>query len=302
MLALAAAVCLAAGSADAAAPPASDLLLWPSGAPGARGTAPADIPLLTPYPAKEATATGAAMVICPGGGYGGLAQHEGRDYALWLNELGIHAFVLRYRLGTAGYRHPVMLHDVSRAVRLVRFNAAAWGISADKIGLMGSSAGGHLASTLLTHFDEGVASAPDRVDRSSSRPDLGVLCYPVITMGEFTHAGSRRNLLGDNPDPSLLRELSNELQVSERTPPTFLFHTVEDAAVPVRNSLEFAAALARSKVPFALHVYPKGVHGIGLGTRMWDPAGRHPWVAECARWLAEHRFTSTPPGPPSASR
>ena len=270
--------------------PREPLSLWPGGAPGALGKEDKDIPTLTPYFANRDRATGASIVICPGGGYGGLAPHEGRDYAMWLNELGVTAFVLKYRLGSGGYRHPVMLGDAARAVRTVRANAAEWKLDPKRVGIMGSSAGGHLASTLLTHFDAGDPNASDRADRQSSRPDLGILCYPVITMGEKTHAGSKRNLLGDSPSPDLVRLLSNELQVTKDTPPTFLFHTVEDKAVVVDNSLDFAAALARSGVPFALHVYPKGPHGIGLGTREWDPAARHPWTTQCALWLREQGF------------
>lgn len=270
--------------------PRDEFPLWPNGAPGALGTAPQDIPTLTPYFANPDRATGAAIVVLPGGGYGGLAPHEGRDYALWLNEIGVSAFVLKYRLGSAGYRHPVELGDAARALRLVRARAAEWKLDPKRVGIMGSSAGGHLASTLLTHYDAGDANAADPIDRQSSRPDLGILCYPVITMGEKTHQGSKRNLLGDNPSPELVKLLSNELQVTRDTPPTFLFHTAEDAAVPVENSLDFAAALAKNKVPFSLHVYPKGPHGIGLGTRNWDPASRHPWVGECALWLKERGF------------
>jgi acetyl esterase/lipase len=270
--------------------PRDEFPLWPNGAPGALGTAPQDIPTLTPYFANPDRATGAAIVVLPGGGYGGLAPHEGRDYALWLNEIGVSAFVLKYRLGSAGYRHPVELGDAARALRLVRAPAAEWKLDPKRVGIMGSSAGGHLASTLLTHYDAGDANAADPIDRQSSRPDLGILCYPVITMGEKTHQGSKRNLLGDNPSPELVKLLSNELQVTRDTPPTFLFHTAEDAAVPVENSLDFAAALAKNKVPFSLHIYPKGPHGIGLGTRNWDPASRHPWVGECALWLKERGF------------
>lgn len=270
--------------------PRDEFPLWPNGAPGALGSEPKDIPTLTPYFANPAKATGAAVVVLPGGGYAGLAPHEGRDYAMWLNEIGVTAFVLKYRLGSGGYRHPIELGDAARAIRLVRHRAAEWKLDPKRVGIMGSSAGGHLASTVLTHFDAGDASAADPIDRQSSRPDLGILCYPVITMGEKTHQGSKRNLLGDNPSPELVKLLSNELQVTKDTPPTFLFHTVEDPAVPVENSLDFAAALAKHRVPFALHVYPKGPHGIGLGTRHWDPAGRHPWVNECALWLKERGF------------
>jgi acetyl esterase/lipase len=264
--------------------------LWAQGAPAALGTAEKDIPTLTPFFANPDTATGAAVVVLPGGGYGGLAPHEGRDYAMWLNELGVSAFVLKYRLGSGGYRHPVMLNDAARAVRYVRSKAGEWKIDPNRVGIMGSSAGGHLASTALTHFDAGDPNAADPIDRQSSRPDLGILCYPVITMGEKTHQGSKRNLLGENPAPELVQLLSNELQVTKDTPPTFIFHTVEDTAVVVDNALMFAAALTRNKVPFALHVYPKGPHGIGLGTRNWDPAARHPWVGQCARWLKDQGF------------
>lgn len=284
------ALLMSAASAQQPQLPREPFPLWPEGAPGALGKDAKDIPTLDPYFAAAERASGAAMVVCPGGGYGALAPHEGRDYALWLNELGISAFVLKYRLGSNGYRHPVMLQDAARAVRLVRSKAADWKLDPKRVGIVGSSAGGHLASTLLTHFDRGDASAADPVDRESSRPDLGVLCYPVITMGEKTHAGSRRNLLGDNPAPELVRLLSNELEVTKETPPTFLFHTAEDKAVPVENSILFAAALARQGVPFSLHIYPKGAHGIGLGSRSWDPASRHPWTTECALWLKDQGF------------
>ncbi|RME95591.1 MAG: alpha/beta hydrolase [Verrucomicrobia bacterium] len=276
---------LAACLPAAAAGPQSPILLWPQGAPGALGDRPEDRPTLTPYLPKPARATGAAIVVCPGGGYGALAPHEGHDYALWLNRQGIAAFVLKYRLGSHGYRHPAMLQDAARAVRLVRHRAAEWHVDPHRIGIMGSSAGGHLASTLLTHFDDGDPQAADPIDRESSRPDLGILCYAVITMGEHTHAGSRRNLLGPDPSPGLIRELSNERQVTSRTPPCFLWHTWEDPVVDVENTLDFACALRRAGVPFALHIYPKGGHGIGLGDK--PPfAHPHPWVAELRRWLA----------------
>jgi acetyl esterase/lipase len=262
--------------------------LWPDGAPGALGAAEKDIPTLTPWLPDPANATGAAVVICPGGGYAGLANHEGADYARFLNEQGIAAFVLKYRLGSAGYRHPVMLNDAARAVRTVRARAAEWKINPERVGIMGSSAGGHLASTLLTHFDAGQPAAADPVERQSSRPDFGILCYPVITMGEFTHQGSRNNLLGPNPAPDLVKLLSNELQVTPRTPPCFLWHTWEDKAVPVENSLQFAEALRKAGVPFAFHLYQKGPHGMGLGSRDWDPAKRHPWTANLVFWLKEN--------------
>lgn len=274
------------------AQPTDSFPLWPEGAPG-KGTDAKDIPTLTPYPAKEPN--GAAMVICPGGGYGGLADHEGKDYALFLNDHGITCFVLKYRLGSAGYRHPIMLQDVSRALRLVRAKAGEWKLDSHRVGVMGSSAGGHLASTLLTHFDAGKTDAKDPIDRESSRPDLGILCYPVITMGPLTHGGSKNNLLGKDPSPELVAELSNELRVTKETPPCFLFHTSADAAVPVENSLLFASALRKAGVPFALHIYENGQHGMGLGFRpyaKYEPgAGKlHPWTDNCIFWLKEHGF------------
>ena len=154
-------------------------------------------------------------------------------------------------------------------------------------------AGGHLAATALTHFDPGNADAADPIERVSSRPDLGVLCYPVISMGQFTHQGSKKNLLGQGPSPDLVRELSNELQVTKETPPCFIWHTFEDTAVPVENSLQFAAALRRAGVPFDLHIYQKGVHGLGLGSHDYDPAKWHPWTQDCIFWLKAQGFVKS---------
>ncbi|MCP5522387.1 MAG: alpha/beta hydrolase [Verrucomicrobiales bacterium] len=284
---------LCSGLAEDSATP-EPLLLWPDGAPGALGDQDQDKPTLTPYLADPATATGAAMLVCPGGGYGGLASHEGYDYALWLNAQGISAFVLKYRLGPAGYRHPAMLNDAARGMRLIRHHAAEWHVDPHRIGVMGSSAGGHLASTLVTHHDAGDADAADPVERESSRPDLGILCYAVISMGEHTHAGSRRNLLGDDPPAELLRLLSNELQVNSQTPPCFLWHTADDPVVDVENSLDFAAALRRAGVPFALHVFQHGRHGLGLGAKppFENP---HPWVADLRYWLGVQGFLQARP-------
>jgi acetyl esterase/lipase len=260
--------------------------LWSDGAPGALGNSDKDIPTLTVFLPDPEKATGAAFVICPGGGYGGLASsYEGDHYARFLNEQGIAGFVLKYRLGSSGYRHPVMLQDALRAVRLVRFRALGWKLDPKRVGIMGSSAGGHLASTLLTHFDAGIPDANDLVERESSRPDLGILCYPVITMGEFTHQGSKNNLLGKDPSPELVRDLSNELRVTKETPPCFIWHTYEDKAVPVENSLQFAGALRKAGVPFDLHVYQKGAHGLGLGSHDYDAAKWHPWTRDCIFWL-----------------
>jgi acetyl esterase/lipase len=265
------------------------LPLWPDGAPGALGGTTNDIPTLTPYLPDPANATGAAMVICPGGGYAHLASHEGKDYALWLNQHGIAGFVLKYRLGSDGYRHPAMLQDAARAVRLVRARATDWKIDPHRVGIMGSSAGGHLASTLLTHFDSGKSDAGDAVERQSSRPDLGILCYPVISLGEYTHRGSKANLLGTNPPPELVKLLSNELQVTTNTPPCFLWCTYEDKTVPMENSLNFAQALRKNQVPFDLHIYQKGRHGLGLADK--PPfANPHPWAADCLFWLQQQGF------------
>jgi acetyl esterase/lipase len=263
--------------------------LWPDGAPGALGNTTNDIPTLTPYLPGATNATGAALVICPGGGYCMLAPYEGNDYALWLNQHGVTCFVLEYRLGSHGYRHPAMLQDAARAVRLVRAKAADWKIDVKRVGIMGSSAGGHLASTLLTHFDSGNTNSNDPVERQSSRPDIGILCYPVITMGEYAHQGSKKNLLGTNPPPELVKLLSNELQVTTNTPPCFIWTTFEDKTVPMENSLLFAEGLRKNHVPFDLHVYQKGKHGMGLADK--PPfAHPHPWAGDCLFWLKAQNF------------
>jgi acetyl esterase/lipase len=271
--------------------------LWPDGAPGALGTKTNDIPTLTPYLPDATNATSltrqsnatavAAMVICPGGAYGHLAPHEGNDYALWLNQHGATCFVLKYRLGSSGYHYPAEFQDVARAMRWVRAHAADYQIDPHRIGIMGSSAGGHLASTLMTHFDPGDTNSPDPVERQSSRPDIGILCYPVITMGEFTHKGSHDMLLGTNPPPELVKLLSNELQVTTNTPPCFIWQTFEDKTVPVENSMMFAAALRKNHVPFDLHIYQKGGHGMGLGDRKPPFAHPHPWAGDCLFWLKQ---------------
>lgn len=260
--------------------------LWPAGSvPGARGTAEHDIPTLTVYAAAKGSGPKPAMVILPGGGYGALASHEGRDYAQFLNREGVHGFVLKYRLGSHGYRHPSMLQDAARAVRWVRAHAAEWGVDPARVGIMGSSAGGHLASTLLTHHDAGDPKAPDPVDRLSSRPDLGVLCYAVISMGPFSHAGSRRNLLGDQPPGELIEDLSNENRVNATTPPVFLWSLRDDAAVPIENSMAFATACRKARVPFELHLYDGKPHGIGLGAKPPGFENPHPWTQDLLAWL-----------------
>ena len=269
----------------------SAIPLWPNGAPGALGTSSNDIPTLTPYLADPTNATGAAMVICPGGGYEHLSAREGNDYALWLNQYGVTCFVLKYRLGTSGYHHPAMLQDASRAVRIVRARAEEWKIDPKRVGIMGSSAGGHLAATLMTHFDLGNTNAEDVIERQSSRPDIGVLCYPVITMGLYAHRGSKIALLGTNATPELVQLLSAELQVTHATPPCFLFTTYEDRTVPMENTLMFAAALRKNDVPFALNVYQKGGHGLGLADKppFLHP---HPWTADCLFWLKVQKFVN----------
>ncbi|MFO1477399.1 MAG: alpha/beta hydrolase [Verrucomicrobiota bacterium] len=287
-------VCLAllGGLLSAPAQSTNSFPLWPDGAPGALGKADADVPTLTPYFPAPGKATGAAMVICPGGGYGFLAPHEGEGYARWLAAHGVTAFVLKYRLAPA-YHHPAMIQDASRAIRTVRARAAEWNLDPHRIGIMGSSAGGHLASTAVTHFDSGNPGATDPVERVSSRPDVGILCYAVITMGPFTHEGSRRNLIGTNAPPELAWLLSNELQVTPQTPPCFLWHTWEDKAVPVENSLQFAEALRKAGVPFDLHIYQKGGHGMGLGAHRAGPdqgEALHPWAADCLFWLQAQGF------------
>jgi acetyl esterase/lipase len=219
------------------------------------------------------------VLILPGGGYGGLSAQEGEGFAGVFQLQGFHAFVLNYRLGSQGYRHPVMLEDAARALRIVRSRASADGFLPNKIVLIGSSAGGHLAATLLTKWDAGNPAAQDPVDRMSSRPDLGVLCYPVITMEGHTHGGSRDNLLGESPTQELLRELSAEKQVGPETPPCFVWHTWEDPAVPVENTLLFVQALRAVGVPFECHIYQDGGHGLGM-------KDGHPWADDCLRWLA----------------
>ena len=265
--------------------------LWPAGkVPGALGTGDADVPAVTVFPPDAGKANGAAIVVCPGGGYGGLAEHEGEPVAKWLNTLGVTAFVLRYRLGPR-YRHPVMLGDAARALRWVRTHAAEYALDPGRVGILGFSAGGHLASTAATHFDDGKPGDADPIEQHSSRPNVAVLIYPVVTLAPpFAHDGSRRNLLGDNPPAELVRFLSNETQVTKETPPTFLLHTHADTAVPAENSLNFALALRRSGVPVEMHLYEHGAHGFGLGGNDSVLSG---WPALCAAWLKGRGFLAT---------
>jgi acetyl esterase/lipase len=259
------------------------ILLWPDGAPGAKGNADIDKPSLTLYPVTGSSKVETGVVVCPGGGYVHLAMdHEGRQIAEWLNKLGISAFVLKYRLGPK-YHYPVELWDAQRAIRYVRAHAQDYGIRPDRIGIWGFSAGGHLASTTGTHFDRGDPNGSDAIDKQSSRPDFMILAYPVITFEEpYAHLGSMHALLGEKPDPELVRSLSNETQVTPETPPTFLFHTTEDKTVPVQNSINFYLALQRAGVPAEMHIYLKGAHGVGLAQN--DPVLRT-WPDRLADWL-----------------
>jgi len=261
--------------------------LWNATAPGATGDGDIDVPTLTPFLIPPENATGAAFIVCPGGGYGHLAPHEGAPIAQWLNSLGIEAFVLKYRLGPK-YHHPIEMEDVQRAIRLVRSNAPSWHIDPNRIGIIGFSAGGHLAATAATHFDAGAPNTPDPIDRVSSRPDLAILAYPVITMLDpYVHQGSRLNLLGLDPTSDLEIFLSADRQVTPQTPPCFLVHAADDRTVPVENSLLFAMACRKNKVPFEIHIFEHGTHGFGLGGK--DPV-LSTWTAMAARWLERHTY------------
>lgn len=272
--------------------------LWDQGAPGALGDAPSDKPTITFYrpsgPAARGVAT--AVIIAPGGGYQSLAtSYEGTQEAYWFNALGVAAFVLQYRLGPR-YHHPIELGDAQRAIRLVRSRAKEWNVAPDRIGMMGFSAGGHLAATAGTHYDSGDPDAPDVVDRAGSRPDFLILAYPVITMQQsFTHAGSRRNLLGENPDPKLVDDLSNELHVTAQTPPTFIFQTTNDNVVPVENSVAFYLALTKAKVPAEMHLFQSGPHGVGMA--LTDPA-LSPWTTLLANWMRARGLLNPAPAVP----
>lgn len=263
-------------------------LLWAGEAPHAGGQEDADRPRLHVYRVDSEQPT-PAIVILPGGGYGNLALgHEGEEIAAFFNRLGITAAVCIYRHrgrgnAGAGYGHPVPMLDAQRAIRTVRAATERWNVDPTRVGVIGFSAGGHLASTVSTHFDAGHPQVEDPIERVSSRPDFAILGYPVIALDQpHTHRGSQRNLLGDNPDPELLQSLSNEKAITAQTPPTFLFHTAEDKAVPAENSLQYFSALLKAGVPGELHVFEKGRHGIGLGA---DHGAASAWPQLCARWL-----------------
>jgi acetyl esterase/lipase len=258
--------------------------LWPSAAPGALGTSSEDTPVLRPFLVPGPEPTG-FVVVCPGGGYQCRADHERDPIALWINELGISAAVLEYRVQP--YRHPVPLGDALRAIRLVRHRATEWNVDPARVGMLGFSAGGHLAAMAANLWDEGDPADDDPVERRSSRPDLHVLCYPVISFGERGHTGSMQTLLGEAPRAELRRALSMETRVTERTPPAFVWHTAADAAVPVANSLMYAQALADHHVECELHVFPEGHHGLGLA-RGIPLVGR--WTELCAEWFEAQGF------------
>ena len=286
MTMIAVALLLIAQAQPAAWPVLEDgqvLRLWQGQAPGALGTDDSDIPVITVYLPRTLGPNTPAAIVCPGGSYRNLASnHEGRQVASFLNSLGMAAFVLRYRLGPR-YHHPIELGDAQRAIRTVRAHAAEWHLDPARIGIVGFSAGGHLAMTASTHFDDGQAASNDPVERANSRPDFTVLGYPVISMVEvWTHRGSRTNLLGDNPDPALAKSLSGEAAVTAKTPPTFIFQTNEDTTVPAENAVYYYLALRKAGVPAEMHIFEKGPHGVGLAND--DPA-LSVWSSLLANWL-----------------
>jgi acetyl esterase/lipase len=259
--------------------------LWEQGAPGALGTADEDKPTITVYPPLDPTRSATAILIAPGGSYMMLASnHEGRQFANLFNGMGITAFVLKYRLGPK-YHHPIELGDAQRALRWVRAHAQQYGYQPDRIGLMGFSAGGHLASTAATHFDSGKSDAADPIDRVGCRPDFLILAYPVITMlPPYSHEGSVENLLGKNPGTEARKQMSNELNVTAQTPPTFLFSTSTDTVVPPENTVNFYLALRKAGVPAEMHVFERGPHGVGLDLE--DPVLAI-WPTLLTNWLRE---------------
>jgi len=279
-------IALLASQQPAAAPALQDgqvIRLWAGQAPGALGTDESDVPVITVYLPRTLGPNTPAAIVCPGGSYRNLASnHEGRQVASFLNSLGMAAFVLRYRLGPR-YHHPIELGDAQRAIRTVRAHAAEWKVDPAQIGIVGFSAGGHLAMTTSTRFDAGKQNADDPVERASSRPDFAVLGYPVISMVEpWTHRGSRTNLLGDTPDPELAKSLSGEQAVVPQTPPTFIFQTNEDTTVPAENAVYYYLALRKAAVPAEMHIFEKGAHGVGLAN---DNPALSAWSSLLANWL-----------------
>ena len=278
--------------------PAAVIPLWPEGVPGAKSgggeervvnnrVSNVHVPTLTYFPAPGNSPDKTAIVVCPGGGYQIVAfSHEGIDVARRLNAMGVSAFVLKYRL--LEYGHPAPLQDVLRAIRIVRSRAAEFSVSPDRIGVMGFSAGGHLAASAATLFDAPEGRTGTALDSVSARPDFAVLVYPVITLKPpFAHAGSRRNLIGEKPEPAQIDRLSPELQVTRHTPPAFLVHTAEDKAVPLENSLLFYQAIRSAGGSAELHLYEKGPHGFGLGQAL-GPASD--WPARLETWMRAHRW------------
>ncbi len=261
----------------------------------ALGSAPTDIPTLTPF--WSDVGGGSTMIVCPGGGYNVLAPHEGEIYARWLNSLGIHAFVLKYRLVKNGYHLPEILQDAARAVRVVRHGASAWQIDPKRIGIIGSSAGGHLSATLMTRFDAGKPDSNDPIEQVSSRPDLGVLCYAFIMLDRNDKPDRQTRFLGEKFTAEDVRLFAPALNVTSQSPPCFVWQTVEDTSVVPENAMVYADALRRAGVPFELHLYQKGRHGIGLGSKdLSDPAKLHPWTRECANWLEVQGFKRSAEG------
>jgi acetyl esterase/lipase len=269
--------------------PTAPIRLWSGAAPSALGDAEKDTPTLTPYWPTPEKASGAAFIVCPGGGYRVLAAHEGEAYAHWLNAQGIAAFVLKYRLTPDGYYVPSALQDATRAMRLLRSEAASWGLDPKRLGMMGSSAGGHLTATLSTQFDAGKPDATDPVERISSRPDIAVLCYAFILF-DLPDTDRETRFLGPLLTPENKSLLSPRLNVRSDTPPTFVWQTVEDGRVVVENALAYASALRVKAVPFDLHLYKNGQHGIGLGNKTYEPGKLHPWTRDCEFWLKQQGF------------
>jgi acetyl esterase/lipase len=275
--------------------------LWENGIPNSKKTDEKEVseekdiiriskvqePTIEVYLPAKKNATGQAVVICPGGGYGILAYDwEGTDVAKWLNSIGVAGIVVKYRLPNSKSvtnRHQVPLMDAQRALRLVRYNSEKWNIDKEKIGVMGFSAGGHLASTLGTHFDDKLAQTDDLINMLSARPDFMILIYPVITMGEpNVHGGSRRNLLGPDPSNELIKEFSNEQQVKTTSPPTFLVHSADDKSVPVANSIMMYEALLNKDIPVEMHLFPKGGHGYSMAPH---DESLNAWTGLLATWL-----------------
>lgn len=240
-------------------------------------------PNLTPYLLGSNQAE-PAIIVCPGGGYTHKAQHEGAPIAEWLNTIGINAFVLDYRVEP--YKHPYPMFDIQRAIRYVRYNCKEFNIDPNRVGVLGFSAGGHLAGMSSVHFDFGKQDG-DEIDKISCRPDMSVLCYPVITSGEYSHKSSFIKLLGENPSQELLDFVSVEKQVKENTPPMFLWHTAEDASVPMENSLLMAKALKEKGIEFEMHIFPNGRHGLGLRDEV--PYVTR-WAKLCKEWFIEKKF------------